>query len=54
SPEAIDLDILFEDQNVLVINKPQGMVVHPGCGNYSGTLVNAVLHYCSRLKEKFA
>ena len=44
--EDIELDILFEDDQMLVINKPQGMVVHPGAGNYSGTLVNALLHHC--------
>lgn len=44
--EDIDLDIVFEDDQMLVINKPQGMVVHPGAGNYSGTLVNALLHHC--------
>ncbi len=45
-PEDIPLDIVFEDDQLLVINKPQGMVVHPGAGNYSGTLVNALLHHC--------
>jgi len=45
-PEAIPLDILFEDANVIVINKPADMVVHPGAGNFTGTLVNALLaHY---------
>lgn len=44
-PEKMSLDILYEDDNVLVINKPAGMVVHPGAGNPSGTLVNAVLAY---------
>ncbi len=53
SPEAIELDIIFEDRNVLVINKPPGMVVHPGSGNHSGTLVNALLHYCGELKDNF-
>jgi 23S rRNA pseudouridine1911/1915/1917 synthase len=51
--EAIALDILFEDPNVLVVNKPQGMVVHPGCGNHSGTLVNALLYHCREVKELF-
>ncbi len=46
APEDIPLDIVFEDDNMLVINKPQGMVVHPGAGNYSGTLVNALMHHC--------
>ena len=41
-PEDIPLDITYEDADLMVINKPPGMVVHPGCGNYSGTLVNAV------------
>ncbi len=41
-PEDIPLDIVYEDPDVLVINKPAGMVVHPGCGNYTGTLVNAI------------
>ncbi len=45
-PENIPLDILFEDEYILVVNKPAGMVVHPGAGNFSGTLVNALLfHY---------
>lgn len=41
-PEDIPLDIVYEDDELMVINKPAGMVVHPGCGNYSGTLVNAI------------
>lgn len=41
-PEELPLDIVYEDDALLVINKPAGMVVHPGCGNYSGTLVNAL------------
>ena len=44
--EEIALDIVYEDSHMLVVNKPQGMVVHPAAGNYSGTLVNALLHYC--------
>ncbi len=44
--EEIPLDIYFEDEHLLVINKPAGMVVHPAPGNPSGTLVNALLHYC--------
>ncbi|MBO4585928.1 MAG: RluA family pseudouridine synthase, partial [Bacteroidales bacterium] len=44
-PENIPLDIVYEDDDVLVINKPAGMVVHPGHGNYSGTLVNALAWY---------
>lgn len=44
-PEELPLDIVYEDDDVLVINKPAGMVVHPGCGNYSGTLVNGLAWY---------
>ena len=46
APENIPLDILYEDDDVLVVNKPKGMVVHPAPGHYSGTLVNAVLYHC--------
>lgn len=45
--EEIDLDIIHEDDDIIVINKPRGMVVHPAAGNYSGTLVNALLRHCS-------
>lgn len=45
-PENIPLDIVYEDEDMLVVNKPQGMVVHPAPGNYSGTLVNALLFHC--------
>lgn len=45
-PEDIPLDIVYEDEDVLVVNKPRGMVVHPGPGNWSGTLVNAVMYHC--------
>ena len=44
--EEIPLDIVYEDDDILVINKPKGMVVHPAAGNYEGTLVNALLGYC--------
>lgn len=44
-PEDIPLNIVFEDEDLMVINKPVGMVVHPGVGNYSGTLLNALSHY---------
>lgn len=44
--ENIPLDILYEDADVLVVNKPKGMVVHPAPGHYSGTLVNAVMYHC--------
>ncbi|RKF20933.1 23S rRNA pseudouridine(1911/1915/1917) synthase RluD [Alginatibacterium sediminis] len=46
APEAIDLDVVFEDEHILVINKPAGLVVHPGAGNSEGTLLNALLHHC--------
>ena len=45
-PEDIPLDIVYEDEDVLVVNKPRGMVVHPAVGNYTGTLVNAILYHC--------
>ena len=45
-PENIPLDILYEDQDLLVVNKPKGMVVHPAAGHYSGTLVNALMYHC--------
>lgn len=45
-PENIPLDIVYEDGDLLVVNKPRGMVVHPAPGNYSGTLVNALLYHC--------
>lgn len=45
-PEAMELDIRHEDPQLIVLNKPAGLVVHPGAGNLSGTLVNALLHHC--------
>lgn len=45
-PEDIPLDILYEDKDLLVVNKPKGMVVHPSHGHYTGTLVNALLYHC--------
>ncbi len=50
-PEEMTLDIIFEDEQIIVINKPVGLVVHPGVGNWSGTLVNGLLHHDSRLAE---
>ncbi len=44
--ENIPLDIVYEDSDVIIVNKPKNMVVHPAAGNYSGTLVNALLHHC--------
>src|SRR5262245_60860782 len=49
TPENIPLDILFEDDHLLIVNKPAGMVTHPAHGNYTGTLVNALLHHCRGL-----
>ena len=45
-PQDIPLDIRYEDSDLLVVNKPKGMVVHPAAGNFDGTLVNALLHHC--------
>jgi len=45
-PEDIPLDILYEDDSLIVINKPVGLVVHPGPGNWTGTMVNALIHHC--------
>lgn len=45
-PEDIPIDIVYQDDYLLVVNKPKGMVVHPAAGNYSGTLVNALMHHC--------
>jgi 23S rRNA pseudouridine1911/1915/1917 synthase len=49
APEDIPLDILYEDKDIIVVNKARGMVVHPASGVYSGTLVNALLHHCQDL-----
>ena len=49
TPENIPLDIIYEDDDVIVVNKPRGMVVHPAAGNYTGTLVNALLYHCKNL-----
>lgn len=49
-PEAIALDIVFEDENLLVVNKPAGLVVHPGAGNPAGTLMNGLLHHVPSLE----
>lgn len=48
-PQEIPLEVLYEDSQVIVINKPRGMVVHPAAGNYEGTLVNALLEHCADL-----
>lgn len=51
-PENIKLDIIYEDEYLIVVNKPSAMVVHPGGGSYSGTLVNALSHYTNKLGNK--
>ena len=48
-PEDIPLDVIFEDDDLIVVNKPAGLVVHPAPGHYTGTLVNALLHHCPNL-----
>ena len=50
-PEDIPLDIAYEDEDLIVVNKPANMVVHPGYGNYDGTLVNALLYHFEKLPE---
>lgn len=45
-PENIPIDIIYEDDDVLIVNKPKGMVVHPSAGHYTGTLVNAIMYHC--------
>lgn len=50
-PENIPLDVIFEDKYLLVVNKPAGMVIHPGAGNVDGTLVNALLFHCNHLSS---
>jgi 23S rRNA pseudouridine1911/1915/1917 synthase len=50
-PENIPLEILYEDDSLLVVNKPAGMVTHPAYSNYTGTLVNALLHHCNQLSS---
>ncbi|MEH8021399.1 MULTISPECIES: 23S rRNA pseudouridine(1911/1915/1917) synthase RluD [Rheinheimera] len=49
--EPIELNIVFEDEHIMVINKPAGLVVHPGAGNADGTLLNALLHHCPSIAE---
>jgi 23S rRNA pseudouridine1911/1915/1917 synthase len=51
APEDIPLDVIYEDADVLVVNKPKGMVVHPAAGNYTGTVVNAILYHCKSLSS---
>ncbi|MDO3384874.1 23S rRNA pseudouridine(1911/1915/1917) synthase RluD [Gilvimarinus sp. SDUM040013] len=49
--EAIDIDIVYEDEQIMVVNKPAGLVVHPAAGNYTGTLVNALLYHLPQMAE---
>jgi 23S rRNA pseudouridine1911/1915/1917 synthase len=48
-PEKVEFEIIFEDENILVLSKPPGIVVHPGSGNYSGTLVNGLVYHCQAI-----
>lgn len=48
-PEDLNLDIVYEDEDVIIVNKPNGMVVHPAAGNYTGTLVNGLMHHSKNL-----
>lgn len=50
-PVAMDIDIIYEDDDIMVINKPSGLVVHPGSGNYDNTLVNGLMHYTNNLSD---
>ena len=52
-PEQMDLDIIYEDERILAVNKPAGIVVHPGAGNFEGTLIHGVLNHCRELKQRF-
>lgn len=52
-PEEMDLDIVFENDLFLIVNKPAGIVVHPGAGNFSGTLVNGIVHYLKQRNDEF-
>ena len=51
TPEAMELNIIYEDEHILVINKPAGLVVHPGAGNWSGTMLNGLLHHAPQLQS---
>ncbi|MBQ6841041.1 MAG: RluA family pseudouridine synthase [Bacilli bacterium] len=50
-PTPMDLNIVYEDEHIMIINKPSGLVVHPGSGNYTGTLVNGLMHYTNNLSD---
>ena len=51
-PQNINIDIVYEDDDLLIVNKPSGMVVHPGCGNYKDTLANALVYHIDKLSNK--
>jgi len=53
APEKIELDIIFENEDVIVVNKSRGMVVHPASGNYTGTLIQGLLYHCGHLEDAF-
>jgi len=53
TPEDIELDIIFENDDVVVVNKPAGMVVHPAAGNWTGTLAQGLMHHVQSLQERF-
>ena len=50
-PQSLPLDIIFEDEHILVVNKQAGLVVHPAAGNYEGTMLNGLLHHCPQLEN---
>ena len=51
TPEDIDLDVVYSDKHIIIINKPAGLIVHPGNGNWSGTLLNGLLYHFPELKN---
>lgn len=53
TPEKIPLNVLYEDEFIIAVNKPAGMVVHPAPGNWSGTFVNALLYHCKEIENQF-
>ena len=53
APEPMELDIIYEDSMILVLNKPSGVVVHPAAGNHSGTLIQGILHHCREVIDAF-
>ena len=53
APEPMDLPIIYEDDDLIVINKPAGLVVHPAAGNWTGTLLNGLLHHCPALWDVY-